>query len=91
MSLLGEIMLSISGSNSSIKQVFSILNLILNDCRMKLNHSTIEMQIQIKGNYFNWSEAACDDIINNAVDIYMECCHKKSKTNLILRKRSNRK
>ena len=31
------------------------------------------MLIRIKGNDLNWSEAECDDIINNAVDIYMEC------------------
>ena len=43
--LLDEIVFSISGSNSSVKQAFSLLNLILNYCRMKLKHSTIEILI----------------------------------------------
>ena len=46
------------------------MNLIFDDCRMKLNHSMTEMIIQTKGNYLNWSEAEHDDIIDTAVDIY---------------------
>ena len=36
------------------------------------------MLIWIKGNDLNWSEADCNDIIDNTVDIYMEC---RCKTN----------
>ena len=74
--LLGKTMLSISGSNSNAEQAFSILNSILNDHRMKLKHLTNEMLIRIKGSNLNWSDVECDDIIHNAVDIYMEVCCK---------------
>ena len=80
-------MLFISGSNSSVEGTFSILNLILNNYRMKLKHSTIEMLIRIKGNNFNWSEAERDNIIVKAVDVYMECLRKKNKTNQFIRKK----
>ena len=74
--MLGEIMLSISGFNWSVKWAFSILNLIINDCRMKQKHSVIQMLIWIKGNDFTWSDAEHDDTINNTVDIYIKCYHK---------------
>ena len=57
---------------------------------MKLKHSTIEMLIRIKGNNLNWSEAE-RDIINNAVDIHMECRRKIKQDEPALRKRSKRK
>ena len=48
------------------------------------------MLIRIKRNNLNWSEAE-RDIINNAVDIHMECRREIKQDEPALRKRSKRK
>ena len=85
MCLLGEIVLSFFAYSSSVQGTFNILSLIINDRKMKLKHSTIEMRILLKGNNLHWS-----DIIDNAAYIYMECrC--KTKQDERVRKTSKRK
>ena len=68
---------SISGSNSATERSFSILTLLLTDRRTKLAHDTIRMLLSIKINDHLWSEQELDDIISEAVDLYMSAPQKK--------------
>ena len=70
-SLLVELMMCISGSNSAVERIFSILTVILNDRRLKMNHSTMEDSLIIAGNDQNFTYQERDDILSRAVDIYL--------------------
>ena len=67
----------IYGSNSGIERSFSILTLLLTDCRTKLAHDTITMLLSIKINDHPWSEQERDGIISEAVHLYMSAPRKK--------------
>ena len=69
--LLANLMLSISGSNSSVERAFSILSIILSDRRLSMNHDHMESIMLISGNKNNWTKAEKDQIIDRAVDIYL--------------------
>ena len=75
--LLVQMIFSISGSNSATERSFSILTLLLIDRRTKLAHDTIRMLLSIKINDHLWSEQELDDIISEAVDLYMSAPQKK--------------
>ena len=68
---------SISGSNSTTKRSFSILTLLLTDCRTKFAHDTTRMLLSIKINDHLWSEQERDNIISEVVDLYMSAPRKK--------------
>ena len=70
-SLLVELMMCISGSNSAVERIFSILTVILNDRRLKMNHSTMEDSLIIAGNDQNFTYQERDDILSPAVDSYL--------------------
>ena len=67
-SLLVELTMCISGSNSAVERIFSILTVILNDRRLKMNHSTMEDSLIIAGNDQNFTYQERDDILSRAVD-----------------------
>ena len=75
--LLVQMIFSISGSNSATERSISILTLLLTDRRTKLAHDTIRMLLSIKINDHLWSEQELDDIISEAVDLYMSAPQKK--------------
>ena len=75
--LLVQMIFSISGSNSATERSFSILTLLLTDRRTKLAHDTIRMLLSIKINDHLWSEQERDNIISEAVDLYMSAPRKK--------------
>ena len=75
--LLVQMIFSISGSNSATERSFSILTLLLTDSRTKLAHDTIRMLLSIKINDHLWSEQERDNIILEAVDLYMSAPRKK--------------
>ena len=77
MCLLVQVIFSISGSNVATARSFTILTLLLTDCRTKLAHDTIRMLLSIKINDHLWSEQECDNIISEAVDLYMSAPQKK--------------
>ena len=68
---------SISGSNSATKRSFSKLTLLRTDRRTKIAHDTIRMLLSIKINDHLWSEQERDNIISEAVDLYMSAPQKK--------------
>ena len=73
-----QVIFTISGSNSPTKGSFSILTLLLTDCRTKLAHDTIRMLISIKINdHLFWGEQEHDIIISQATDLYMSVPQKK--------------
>ena len=62
---------SISGSNSATEGSFSLLILLLMDRCTRLAHNTIRMLISIKINDHLWNEQERDNIISEAIDLYM--------------------
>ena len=72
-----QIIFYISGSNSTTERSFSILTLLLTNRRTKLAHDTIRMLLSIKINDHLWSEQERDNIISEAVDLYMSVPRKK--------------
>ena len=69
--MMAELMLSISGSNSSVERCFSILTIILTDRRLSMNHELMENVMLIAGNKNNWSDMEKNKIIDRAVEIYL--------------------
>ena len=72
LSLLAQLFLSISRSNSSVKRVFSTPTQIITDCRISLKYKSIEDIMIIKCNDVNWTEKEEEDIIEQAQEIYCE-------------------
>ena len=65
--LLVEIILVISGSNSSVERSFSMLTLVLSDRRLGLSHRNMENVLTLRGNDKNWSERERNKIIEAVV------------------------
>ena len=61
----------------SYREIFFILTLLLTDRRTKLAHDTIRMLLSIKINDHLWTEQERDDIISQAIDLYMSAPRKK--------------
>lgn len=55
--LLVELILSLSLSNSVIERVFSMLMTFLSNCRLRLNHETVENCLLTVGNKNAWAES----------------------------------
>ena len=70
--LLVELALCISASNSTVEWAFSIVSLILSDCRLSMSHKMMERCIMISVNDSNWSKSEREQLIERAVDLYME-------------------
>lgn len=77
LSLLAQIIITISGSNSSVERSFSLLTSVLTDRRLKMTHKTLQMLIRIKCNDSVWSEEERNALIERATDIHMEARRKK--------------
>ena len=75
--LCAEIMLCISGSNSTVERAFSNLTVILSDRRVHMSHARMEMVLSISVNDKNWSPEERDEIIERATEIYIEKRRKK--------------
>ena len=71
LSLLVELALCISGSNSQVERGFSVLTLILSNRRLSMSHDMMECCIMIAANDPNWSNEERESLIDRAVDIYM--------------------
>ena len=69
--LLVELVLSVGVSNSTVEGGFSILTAMLSDCRLSLNHSTMENLMLIKANHLAWSERDRDEIIDDALEHFL--------------------
>ena len=69
--LLLEIVFCLSGSNSSVERAFSILTSMLTDRRLKSSHNLLEMRLCVKINDKNWSEKEKEEILERALEIYM--------------------
>ena len=76
---LTEILISLSGSNSTVERGFSVLTNILSDRRLSMKHRRMESVLMISVNDKNWSQRERDDILERAVDIYLE---KRRKTKM---------
>ena len=70
--LLVEFALCISASNSTVERAFSVVSLILSDRRLNMSHKMMEQCIMIFANDSNWSKSEREQLIERAVDLYME-------------------
>lgn len=70
--LCAEIVISISGSNSTVERAFSTLRLMLSDKRLPLSHDQMERLLCIYVNDRNWTASEREEIINRSIEIYME-------------------
>ncbi len=69
---LVEILISISGSNSTVECAFSTLTNILTDKRLSIKQKRMEQTLIISSNDKNWTAQERNEIIERAVDIYLE-------------------
>ena len=69
--LASLIMISISGSNSSVECTFSFLTNILSDKCLSMSHDTLENSVIVSGNNCIWSEKEKEEIVNRALEIYL--------------------
>ena len=69
---LAELIIAISGSNSSVERAFSLLTRMLSDQRLSTSHATINMRLSIKINDALWSKDEKEMLIERALQIYHE-------------------
>ena len=69
--LLASLIVSISGSNSSVERTFSFVTNILSDKRLSMSHDTLENSVIVSGNDSIWSEKEREEIIDRALEIYL--------------------
>ena len=74
--LLTEIMIAVSGSNSSVERAFSMHTNMLSDRRLSMKHKRMESIFIIAGNDKNWSAREKEEIIERAVEL---CLMKRRK------------
>ena len=72
LSILAELILCLSGSNSTVERAFSLLTLLLSDKRLSMAHVTMQDLMVISINNKIWSEGEREAITQAAVDRYME-------------------
>ncbi|XP_077989284.1 zinc finger protein 862-like [Glandiceps talaboti] len=70
--LLAEIVLSIGVSNSTVEAGFSFLTAMLTDRRLSMNHETMEDLLVIKANHLVFTEMERSEIIESALDEFMQ-------------------
>lgn len=70
--LLAELVIAISGSNSTVEWAFSLLTKMLSDQRLSTKHTTLNMRLAIMINDNLWSEGEREMIIDRALDIFLE-------------------
>ena len=78
LALLAELVICLSGSNSTVERAFSLLTLLLSDKRLKMNHATMNDLLLININDKVWLSGEREAIIQNAVDSYLEKTAKTS-------------
>ena len=68
---LAEIVLCLSGSNSTVERAFSLLTLLLSDKRLSMSHKTMKDVILININDKLRSDVERNDIIKMAAEKYL--------------------
>ncbi len=74
---IASVIISISGSNSSVERTFSVLTNILSDKRLSLTHKAMNENMIVYGNHKLWSKEEKDEIIERAVQIYLQSKRRK--------------
>ncbi|MCP4484342.1 MAG: hypothetical protein GY823_07275 [Flavobacteriaceae bacterium] len=75
--ICAEIIITMSGSNSTVEQAFSTLRLLLSDRRLRMKHSRMEQLLFICANDKNWSDDEREEILERNVELYLEKRRKK--------------
>ena len=69
---VAEICLCIGASNSTVETGFTLLSNILTDKRLRSSHKGIENCLLVAANSVNFTSAECNQIINDAVNKYLQ-------------------
>ena len=69
--LLVELIISFSGSNSSVERTFSLLTNMLSDRRLSTSHETMNILLKLKLSDSLWNDIERDEIIDRALEIYL--------------------
>ena len=69
---LSEICLCIGASNSTVERGFSLFSNILTDKHIRILHKAMENCLLVGANSVNFTSAECDQIINDAVNKYLQ-------------------
>ena len=77
---LASLIMSISGSNSSVERTFSVVTNILSDKRLSMRHETINESLIVYGNDDLWTTEERTEIINRAVEIYLSKKKRRSRS-----------
>ena len=77
---IASIIISISGSNSTVERSFSTLTNILSDKRLALTHKPLNESMIVYCNHTLWSKEEKDEVIERAVDIYLQSKRRKKIT-----------
>ena len=85
LSFLVELVLCMSGSNSSVERSFSITILVLSDHRLGMSHDTMEKCMIIASNDKSWSKEENEMLIHRTVDV----CMQKMRTTVFTSKNTN--
>ena len=80
MLILGELVICFSLWNSPVERAFSLLTTLLNNCQLNMRHGTMKDYFLIAGNNSNWSKQVKEEILNKAVEKYLQ---KKRKTKIV--------
>jgi hypothetical protein len=70
-SMIGELILCMGASNSSVERAFSVLTGILSDRRLKLQHPVVSNLILIKVNDKHWTNFERDQIMESALKKFL--------------------
>ena len=78
--ILGELVICFSLWNSPVERAFSLLTTLLNNHQLNMQHGTMKDCFLIAGNNSNWSKQVKEEILNKAVEKYLQ---KKRKTKIV--------
>ena len=70
LAVLAELVMCLSGSNSTVERSFSLLRNMLSDKRLSMHHNTMQMLLKIKLNDRLWQDNEREEILARALEIY---------------------
>lgn len=76
---LASLIVGISGSNSAVERTFSVVTNVLADKRLLMHHDTLKDALVVYGNDRLWSREERDEIIDRAIQIYLQKKRRRNK------------
>ena len=79
--IISELVMCLSGSNSTVERAFNLITLIMSDRRLSLSHSTMEDIVTININDKLWIQSEREEIIRAAANKYEKAKRRVRKFN----------